>query len=370
MLLGSSSLPPSLLLHQPLRVGTHVAAHWLHRVAWLLGGMLLACWANAQPAERKEQPQASRAQAGPPERSIADWLVRLQQATRVPSYSGTYVVSSATGALSSARIEHSCEGGVQLERVEALTGEPRVTFRRNEAVMTYLPASRVVYSERRDLRGVFPNLLQPGLEASVVAFYEAKPAGQGRVAGADADVVVFQPIDKLRYGYRIWSERRTGMIVKMQTLDAGGQVLEQSAFSELTLNAPVQPRKLMQAMASDDGYRHEQSDRTLTSVSDEGWELSSPVPGFMPQACYRQRMQGQREPVVQWVFSDGLATVSLFMERLNAETHPREGSASMGATHTLTRRLTTGNDAWWLTAVGEVPTRTLQEFADRLRRTR
>ncbi|MCB2037596.1 MAG: hypothetical protein KDF56_11935, partial [Ottowia sp.] len=79
MLLGSSSLPPSLLLYQPLRAGTHVAAHWLHRVAWLLGGMLLACWANAQPAERKEQPQASRAQAGPPERSIADWLVRLQQ---------------------------------------------------------------------------------------------------------------------------------------------------------------------------------------------------------------------------------------------------------------------------------------------------
>ena len=81
------------------------------------------------------------------------------------SYSGTYVVSSATGALSSARIEHSCEGGVQLERVEALTGEPRVTFRRNESVLTYMPASRVVYSERRDLRGVFPNLLQPGLEA-------------------------------------------------------------------------------------------------------------------------------------------------------------------------------------------------------------
>ncbi len=77
-------------------------------------------------------------------------------------------------------------------------------------------------------------------------------------------------------------------------------------------------------MASDDGYRHEQSDRTLTSVVDEGWELSSPVPGFMPQACYRQRMQGQREQVVQWVFSDGLATVSLFMESLNAETHPRE----------------------------------------------
>jgi len=40
----------------------------------------------------------------------------------------------------------------------------------------------------------------------------------------------------------------------------------------------------------------------------------------------------------------------------------------MGATHTLTRRLTDPAGAWWITAVGEVPPRTLRAFVDGLER--
>ena len=43
-----------------------------------------------------------------------------------------FVVSSNTGSMSSARIWHACEGDLQVERVESLTGAPRSTFRRNE----------------------------------------------------------------------------------------------------------------------------------------------------------------------------------------------------------------------------------------------
>jgi len=326
----------------------------------LLGWLLLAGAACAQAADSQAAPRQPR--------SMADWLARLQQASRqAPPYSGTYVVSSAAGTLSSAHVEHYCDGDMQLERIETLTGEPRVTFRRNETVRVYLPAQRVVRSEPRAPKGEFPNLLAPGLTASVEAFYAAEPDGQGRVAGADADIVRIKPLDRLRYGYRIWSERQTGMIVKIQTLDEHGRVLEQSAFSELTLHAPVQPRKLLRAMDGSAGYRPVRSDRLPTTAGQEGWALSADVPGFAPQACYRQQMPDGREPLVQWMFSDGLATVSLFMERMEEGASMREGLSAVGATHVLTRRMADGPQAWRLTAVGEVPARTLQEFAARLR---
>jgi sigma-E factor negative regulatory protein RseB len=63
-------------------------------------------------------------------------LMRMHEASRRRAYVGTFVVS-AGGAMSSARIWHVCDGELQMERVESLTGEPRSTFRRNEQVLTF-----------------------------------------------------------------------------------------------------------------------------------------------------------------------------------------------------------------------------------------
>ncbi len=304
---------------------------------------------------------------GPPERSVAEWLVRLQQATNMQSYAGTFVVSSASGALSSSRIWHVCDGEVQLERVDALTGTPRTTLRRNEAVMTFLPQSRTVRTEQRDAMGVFPNLLAPGKDFSTADYYAARQVGQGRVAGFDADIVLLSPRDGKRFGYRIWSEQRTGLVVKTQTLDAGGRVLEQAAFSELLLDVPAQAGQLQQMMAATDGYRVEKSEHVRTSAEAEGWRLKAEVPGFRPQQMYRRRAPNA-VTMVQWIFSDGLATVSLFLEPFDGQRHGAEGMAAMGATHTLLRRVPAATGDWWLTAVGEVPVQTLQVFAQNLER--
>ena len=69
---------------------------------------------------------------------------------------------------------------------------------------------------------------------------------------------------------------------------------------------------------------------------------------------------------MQWVFSDGLASVSLFVEHFDPQRHGAEKSAVTGATHSLTRRI----GAYWLTALGEVPPATLKRFASALERAR
>jgi sigma-E factor negative regulatory protein RseB len=302
------------------------------------------------------------------ERSVSEWLMRMHEASGHQPFVGTFVVSSA-GGLSSARIWHACDGDQQVERVQTLTGTPRATFRRNDQVITFLPESRVAYKERRSSLGMFPNLLAAG-GSGIPQFYGASLLGSDRIAGVEADVVQLRPKDNLRLGYRIWTEKRSGLVVKMQTLDVEGQVLEQAAFSELQLDAPVSAAKLLQMMAKTEGYRVETPEMVLTDAAAEGWVIKNVAPGFKPISCYRRPVAenaaagGVAASTLQCIFSDGLASVSLFVEAYDPRRHASEGMLSLGATQTLTRRVSD----WWVTAVGEVPMPTLVGFAQGMER--
>ena len=329
----------------------------------------LICLAGAGTA-LAQAPAAVSAPASLPgaERSISDWLMRMHEASRRRTYVGTFVVSSAAGNLSSARIWHACDGVQQMERVESLTGAPRSTFRRNDHVVTFLPDSKVVHTEKRESLGLFPSLLKSS-ETTIPEFYTAQVTGSERVAGFDADIVQLNPRDNLRFGYRIWSEKKSGLVVKLQTLDADGQVIEQAAFSELQLDAPVKMDKLAQMMANTDGYKVYKADPVKTTAEAQGWVLKNPVAGFKPMGCYkRPPAGGGRDDTVQWIFSDGLASVSLFVEAYDKQRHAHEVMLAMGATQTLARRLSDKGGDWWLTAVGEVPPQTLKAFAQSLER--
>ena len=343
-----------------------VGACVLMALAWPLSP------AMAQPASVPKPPVsvASAADGQTGERDITQWLTRMHDAARQRSYTGTFVVSSASGGMASSRIWHACEGEQQLERIESLTGVPRSTFRRNNLVITFLPQSKIATLEKREAVGAFPHLLQSS-GTDIPAYYTARQVGSERVAGFDADVVLLQPKDKLRFGYRVWSEKKFGLVVTLQTLDTDGRILEQAAFSELDLDTPVKIDKLAQLMSKTAGYKVVRSDLVRTTADKEGWQLKTPVPGF-------QSVSGHKRPTalgslpgatpdntMQWTFSDGLATVSLFIEPFDAQRHTQAQEMAMGSTQAITKRV--GSD-WWLTVVGEAPMPTLRLFAQSLER--
>lgn len=313
-------------------------------------------------------PATSEARHG--ELRISDWLLRMHEASRQRAYIGTFVVSSGSN-MSSARIWHVCEGDLQVERVESLSGAPRSTFRRNDQVITFLPDSKTALAEKRESLGLFPDWLKSA-DSSIEQFYLAKQTGSERVAGFDADVVVLQPRDSLRFGYRVWSEKKSGLVVKLQTLDVDGHVVEQAAFSELQLDAPVSMGKLTQMMGNTEGYRVERPELVKTTALAEGWVLKNPVAGFRPMSCYKRLIAAadgsSPESTMQWIFSDGLASVSLFAEAFDRRRHVQEGEMAIGATNTITRRLSDKTGDWWLTVVGEVPRQTLAAFSRGLER--
>lgn len=322
-----------------------------------------AGWAGA-PAWAQES--AERAGSA---RSVNEWLQRMHEGSRSRAYTGTLVVSAGS-AMSASKIWHVCDGSQQMERVDTLTGAPRTTIRRNSEVITFEPSTKTAVVEKRESLGLFPDLLRmPG--NSIAQRYQTKESGAQRVAGHLADVVDILPRDEWRFGYRVWSEQKTGLVVKLQTLDPAGRVLEQVAFSELQLDAQVSMDKLNRLMKDTRGYEVVKPTLRKTTAQAEGWRLKEDVPGFNAVSCHTRDGNGSASATpgqapMQWVFSDGLASVSMFVEPFDPQRHASEGEAALGATHSVSRRV----GEHWVTAVGEVPVSTLRRFADGLERTR
>ena len=326
-----------------------VPSGWARRAALALGTAVLALAASQLPAA-----------TGAPPADIQAWIQRLHDATRERAYSGTFVVTRGSD-ITTARVVHVCDGRQQIERIEVLNGPARVTWRRDDEVLTLLPDKQWGVRDRREVLRAFPGpLALAGFD--VAQHYQAELRGGERLAGRDAWVVEFRPRDDWRYGYRIWSEKTSGLVLKQQILGADGAVLEQMAFTELQLDVPLRLQTLARQMEETRGYRIERPTLRKTTLEAEGWRLKSVVPGFRAVSCWVRDDAGARQPL-HCVFSDGLASLSLFFGAGDGLPGARTAS---GATHVLAQRV----GAHAITALGEVPPRTLERFMAAVERAR
>ena len=296
---------------------------------------------------------------------VRAWLLRIHDAASHRNFRGTFVVSGG-GMVASARIAHYFDGVDQYERSESLDGPPRLTYRHNDQVLTVWPVARVSRVEQRTLMVSFPALLQAG-DDRIVEFYDVHAEGAERVAGHEANVLRVTPKDKLRYGYRLWADQMSGLLLRADVLGERGEVLETSAFSEVTIGVKPHPQSVLLPMKRLDGHRTLRPLLTPTGLQVEGWTLRQPAPGFRPVSCVRRPMQGIGTPQVdgpvaaalQVIYSDGLTYVSVFIEAFDARVHTRSRLATVGATQTLMIQ----HGEWWVTVVGDVPAATLRWFA-------
>ena len=298
----------------------------------------------------------------------APWLHRIQHAAAGSSYQGT-LTYSAGGVVSSSRVLHYGDGRQTYERVELLDGETRLQYRHNDQVVTLWPVTRRALLERRDPVAQFP-ALPVAASARVLENYELHRLGQERVAGQEAEVLLFKPRDAARFAQRLWAHRDSGLLLRNEVLGPSGEVLESAAFVDLRLGGKAQPELVLKPMKQLEGFRVLRPVVERTQLETEGWVMAKPVPGFQLVSCTRRPLDaagGDGVPVqqvIQSVFSDGLAQVSLFIERYDPQRHPRAMGTSTGATHTVMAR----HGDWWLTVVGEVPMSTAQQFEALLER--
>jgi sigma-E factor negative regulatory protein RseB len=334
----------------------------LRAAPWMLlaGALLLADAVSAQPASDLQNEV----------REAREWLSRIHEATANRNFVGTFVVS-AGGMMFSSRISHFCDGTNQFERIESLDGQMRQVYRRNEAVTSLWPRVKVAVLETRQLTTRFPALLPAGAER-IVESYRVRPLGEGRVAGHEAHVLLLSPRDGFRFGYRLWADKDSGLLLRAEVFNDRDVVLESSAFSDLIIGAKPQPELVTRAMKKLDGYRIVRPVLEPVELQAEGWSLRDAPPGFDHVSSVRRSMAGNDAadtpgpgaPVLQSIYSDGLTYVSVFIEPFVPDLHKRESLMMFGATQTLVRR----DGDWWITVIGDVPVLTLRAFASGLKR--
>lgn len=331
---------------------------------------LMLVWAVALPVQFVHAEPASAPEG---KRDTKSWLLRIQDAANRRGYQGTVIVTTG-GAVASSRITHFCEGRDQYERIDALDGQARHVVRHNEQVHTVWPQRRVAMVEQRDQLSSFPGVLQ-GSGDRVPELYDLKAVGQERVAGREADVLSVRPKDAHRYGYRLWADAATGLLLRAEVISDRGGVIESSAFSDVTINVHPSLDTVMQPIRKLDGFRVLKPLAVPAQLDAEGWRLEPKVPGFKQVSCVKRPVDGplRAQPVdnpshesqlLQAVYSDGLTYVSVFIEPYNPERHPRPMHTAIGATQTLMHR----QGDWWVTLMGDVPAPTLRLFAEALER--
>jgi sigma-E factor negative regulatory protein RseB len=296
------------------------------------------------------------------------WLLRSQDAAANSNYQGT-LMFSAGGVVSSARVAHICDGRQRYERVEQLDGQARLQYRHNDQLTTLWPATKVARIEQRDAVAEFPAL--PLVGSRALENYELRWVGKDRVAGHEAMVAMLKPRDKLRFAQRLWAEPGSGLLLRNDLIGPAGEVLESSAFTDVQIGGRAAPEAVLKPMKRLEGYRVLKPQAWPAQLDAEGWVLARPVPGFQLISCNKRPLDagddaGAPVQVLQSVFSDGLAHVSVFIEPFDAQRHKQPMGTSLGATHTLMNR----RGDWWVTVVGEVPMATVQQFEAMLERKR
>ncbi len=289
-----------------------------------------------------------------------EWLARMGAALNNSSYVGEFISESAERTERLA-ITHRVRDGVVSERLVSLDGAGRELVRENDEVVVYLPDQKLAIIERRSGRSDLMGAL-PQFEGRMASWYKVDWVGRETLDDfGPTAVVAVRPLDGYRFGYRLWIDIDTHMPVRSDLSDGSGRVIERLRFTRLRFDnnipdsafAPALDRRKLRWVR-----QSPQSDDVAPA-----WRAAQVPPGFRLSMSGMQSVAGSGGPVNHLVYSDGLASVSVFVQQPAAGKKPAEGTTRSG----VASAFTTVVDGHQVTAVGEVPPRTLKVIATSIR---
>ena len=307
------------------------------------------------------------------------WLERMNQALVSRNYDGTFAFWQ-NGKVEMLRIIHRVKDGHVSERMVAL-GSGREIIRNGGELARYLPDQRVVIVEKRSEQDpLFGNF--PTFDKASTQFYDIKQLKRTRIYHRDARLISVTPRDEFRYGYRLWVDEGTAMPLRTELCDARGRVIEQLVLAEnkdFRINAKDIPDSAFQPDVPTEGFAWRRSEpdmgRVLANNLRDRWNATRLPPGFRNIMQAAQSMPGTTGRVEHFVFSDGLASVSVFVETQvisGPAAGPTEPLQAMPAANNevtqfgSTSAFSTVVEGRKITAVGEVPPETVRAIANSL----
>src|ERR1700692_1718865 len=259
-----------------------------------------------------------------------EWLEKMNQALATRNYDGTFFHLSE-GRVETMRIVHRVRGGRVSERLQSLDGSGREFVRNNDELTCYVPDRHTLLVQPRPEHGPFLGSL-PQFGADVNEFYRIESLPAAHVLGRAARVIAVNPKDQFRFGYRLWLDEKTAMPLKTQLCDSRGQVIEQIFFARLDMPESIPDSDLVPAVRTEgmrwvrQGPSHDAASPALAA-----YRASELPPGFHLTVAGAQTIGGATVPASHLVYSDGLATVSVFIEAQQADAQPAGSGADAAA---------------------------------------
>lgn len=327
-----------------MRAPCQAGCRWL--VLWLGLGICLTAAAQSQTSPQQ-------------------WLQRMGQAFEIQNYDGSFTYFTGDD-LASLRVVHMVINGIQRERLVHLNGAPREIVRHGEDVSCIvMPGDDLLDMEVSMPAGPFARAYVRQFD-NIADSYRLSFFGTDRVAGRSTIRLAVTPKDEHRFGYRLWLDEATALLLRSELINGKGKRLEIFQFANITVGEAVQAAALEPQTDATGMVNHLTlaTNRPVSSAEpDVRWHASWLPPGFVMAAAEERRKNSNLIPVSTSVYSDGVAAFSVFVESM-----PAEGAAAMvsrkGGTVAVTHLLTSNDAKHLVTVVGELPTATARRIAE------
>lgn len=295
---------------------------------------------------------------------VQPWLEKMHRAAHMLNYEGTFVYGQED-QLNSIRIIHSVSERGERERLISMDGSGREVLRDGDRVTCIYPDSQSVMVEKSRPRTKFPPMF-PVKVGELDNYYELSLAGKYRVAGEPTQKILIRPRDKLRYGHALWVHEKTGLLLKTNLLNENNKPVEQFMFTQIIFLDAV-PEEALQSDINKENftwYEAKNAQVVDEDKQDSSWQVTAMPPGFKQDMTRMHRLPTSIMPVEHRVYSDGLASVSVFIEKSDEQDADNLiGGSHMGAVNAHGRTL----NGYHVTVVGEVPQATVKMIGESVR---
>lgn len=294
--------------------------------------------------------------------SAADdaWLMleKASQAAHALNYKGIFVYQTSAGS-KSVQITHMNYGHGEYSRMVVLDGSPREALSQGNDMVIFNPRNEKVVIEKKRGQSMFPALLPDNMEP-IKAVYQAQHLGVERVGGRDGYLIHLSAKDEFRYGYKLWVDKEYGLLLKSMMMGEKNVPLDQIAFSQLLLLEGQSLDWFRPALDKSKAYVMEKDSPSKLDVTEIDWYVKDLPNGYRSVDQVKRMVANKLTPTTQLIFSDGLSSVSVFIEDIPKGSRPKVGHTMMGATHFYAMV----NEGHQVIAVGEVPEVTVNHFAN------
>jgi sigma-E factor negative regulatory protein RseB len=303
---------------------------------------------------------------------LFDMLKQMSEAGQNQNYHGTFILRKSDD-LSSLRVTHGVDEQGVWERMDSLNGESKQVLRHNNRVFSVYPDRQLVtVRHTTDQQSLHPQL--PENIDQLKLFYSMTRLADDRIANHPTLVVDLLPKDEYRYGYRYWIDKNTGMLLRCDLLTGSDEVAEQMMFTSLEYVEGASSHGIdLQQFERFNQQVIGESSSDSTENSKTVWEVRQLPQGFMlmqntmryskPSGLLLSKNDnGEANPppdLQHLVYSDGLASVSVFIEKNKGNGSHLQGASSMGSVNAFGHAL----GKYVITVVGAVPEKTVQLIA-------